>query len=154
MKYPGTDIAASWMGQTITGKIVHRSQFGLKVEIIFPCTGWTECTSINGFHKMSPHHFLTSYGDQRAREMLIDCYRKMKLLEEKWPTILYSYNSLIELCNQFGVTSEDKRYKIIKSVIENEWAEWIFDEPETGLILSVSQEDQLLALIQKGFGCA
>lgn len=145
----GSEITSSWNGQTIQGRIVFRSQHGLSVEITNPYTGWTEATSINGFHKMSPNHFLTNYGDLRAKEMLIVCFQKMRLLEQKWPSILALYKPLMSLIGQLGITNEDEQAKIITSVIKKEWSEWIFDEPATGLMLSYGQEDQLLTIIQE-----
>ena len=145
-----SEITASWNGQTIQGMIVFRSQNGLEVEITSPYTGWTEATTINGFHKMSPNHFLTTFGDIRAKEMLILCFQKMRLLEQKWPSILALYKPLMSLIRQLGITNEDEQAKIIRSVIKNEWSKWIFDEPVTGLILSYGQEDQLLTIIRTG----
>lgn len=145
----GSEISISWNGQIIKGKIVFRSHHGLKVEITSPYYGWTEATSINGFHKTSPYHFLTEYGEESAKEMLIVCFQKMRLLEQKWPTILALYKSLMSLIGQLGITLEDDQAKIIRSVIKKEWSGWIFDEPVTGLLLSYSQEDQLLEFIKR-----
>ena len=140
-------IETTYEDTTIRGVIECHEKFFLKVRIVHPYTCWTECSNINGFAKANPKHFQTVWGDYRAKELLIKCYRKMEILEARWNPLVLMFNKMERAIVEVKEKTSQECYKNIEFALSDWWRDWIFGYSTSGLMLSYGQEKDLAALI-------
>lgn len=143
-------IETTYEDTTIRGVIECREKFFLKVRIVYPYTFWTESSNINGFAKGSPRHFQTIWGDYRAKELLIKCYRKMVILEARWYPLVLIFNKMERAILEVKEKTSKECYQDIEFAMSVWWRDWVFGDSTSHLMLSYGQEKDLADFVYSG----
>ena len=122
MKYETFSIMEE--GVLVTGEIIEREKYFLRVRIVSPYINWENQVGINGMGRQNPNHFLTDYGDERARDLLQESYRKLKIIDESLDRIVRVYENLEEEIAEVGLLEDSE----IKSRIISKLNDWFFND--------------------------
>ena len=135
-------------GVLVTGEIIEREKYFLRVRIVSPYMNWENQVGINGMGRQNPNHFLTDYGDERARDLLQESYRKLKIIDESLDRIVSVYENLEEEIAEVGLLEDSE----IKSRIISKLNNWffhnfLFTSSVTGLITGISERKKIEHII-------
>lgn len=146
MKYETFSIMEE--GVLVTGEIIEREKYFLRVRIVSPYINWENQVGINGMGRQNPNHFLTDYGDERARDLLQESYRKLKIIDESLDRIVRVYENLEEEIAEVGLLEDSE----IKSRIISKLNDWFFNDflftsSVTGLITRITEMKKIEHII-------
>lgn len=146
MKYETFSIMEE--GVLVTGEIIEREKYFLRVRIVSPYINWENQVGINGMGRQNPNHFLTDYGDERARDLLQESYRKLKIIDESLDRIVRVYENLEEEIAEVGLLEDSE----IKSRIISKLNNWFFNDflftpGVTGLITRITEMKKIEHII-------
>lgn len=135
-------------GVLVTGEIIEREKYFLRVRIVSPYINWENQVGINGMGRQNPNHFLTDYGDERARDLLQESYRKLKIIDESLDRIVRVYENLEEEIAEVGLLEDSE----IKSRIISKLNNWFFNDflftpGVTGLITRITEMKKIEHII-------
>lgn len=135
-------------GQTVTGEIVRRTKDHVKIKIVSPYTNWYNDRYITGQGRMSPNHFLTSHGYEVAKELLIDSYQKLRIIDFSIDRIVGLYKWLEEEIAEAGKLPYSKiKKRIISKVDDWFFNEALFTSSITGLITAIDERERIIEII-------
>ena len=75
----------------LKGLILKREKFYIEVQLISPFEAWENYTIISVTCRGAPTHLLTEYGDKVIRRLLIESYKKFKILYDSFDRISNVY---------------------------------------------------------------
>jgi hypothetical protein len=135
-------------GQIVTGEIVRRTKDHVKIKIVSPYTNWSNDRYITGQGRMSPHHFLTVRGYEVAKELLINSYRKLQIIDESIDRICGLYGRLEEEKAEAGKLPDSKiKNRIISKVDDWFFHDTLFISSVTGLITAIDERERIIEII-------
>lgn len=146
MKYDTFSIMEE--GVLVTGEIIDREKYFLKIRIVSPFMNWENQVVIKGPGRQSPRHYLTEYGDKRARDLLLESYRKLKIIDESLDRIVGVYKMLEEEITEVSLLEDSEIKTRIVSKL-NAWffGKFIFTSSVTGLITGINEEEKIKQII-------
>ena len=135
----------------LKGLILKREKFYVEVQLINPFKAWENYGIISGMCRGTPNHFLTEYGDEVIRRLLIESYQKFKILHDSFDRISNVYlNYKAELIAVNAISDIKIRNKIKKKL-----ADWFFNEiftsRVTGVIATYNDRDQIFEILENHF---
>ena len=120
--------------ENIIGEVFNREKFNLEVRILHPYSFWSNQRSITGMHKMTPHHFLTDYGDKLILDLLIRSYKIIKRIDEGIDDFAAMFCKIQEdILFIKHAADEEKTNGIIEKLTDWFYDEYIFDAKLTKL---------------------
>ncbi len=146
MKYDTFSIMEE--GVLVTGETIDRKKYFLKVRIVSPYMNWENQVGINGPGRQSPHHFLTDYSDKRARDLLQESYRKLKIIDKSLDRFVGVYEMLeVEIAEVGLLEDSEIKSRIISKL--NDWFfhDFLFTSSVTGLITGISEREKIEHII-------
>ena len=143
-----TLIELEYDGTVLKGELLYKDKNYLNIKIVEPYSGLTSKLIRSGPGVMNPNHFLTDYGDREARRLLIDSYKKLKILTNSIDRFARVYKMYQEEIKELNSISNDK----IKQRIGSKLKDWLFDciltPSVTGLVFSIDQEGEVEEILK------
>ena len=136
-------------GVLVTGEIIDREKYFLKVRIVSPFMNWENQVVIKGPGRQSPHHYLTEYGDKRARDLLLESYRKLKIIDDSLDRMVRVYEWLEEELAEVSLLKDSAiKTRIISKL--NDWFfyDFLFSPSVTGLTASNDEREKIEHIIK------
>ena len=132
----------------LKGIVLNRDRFFIKVQLISPFEAWEHYAIISGMCRATPDHFLTEYGDKIIRRLLIESYKKFKILYDSFERISNVYiNYKVELISLNEISDNEIRSKI-KRKLEDWFFAKIFTTSVTGIIATYNDRDYIFEIIE------
>jgi hypothetical protein len=136
-------------GKIIEGKINVRDKFDMEVEITKPYVKYLKHSGFRGPGRQTPHHFLTEYGDKRAKEFLIEIYKKLKIIDESIDRIVRLYDQYLEEVSITSVIEKVEFRDGINSKLQDWFFSCLFTPSVTGLVASIVYDrDKIIEIIE------
>jgi len=132
----------------LKGKVLERSKFLVKVQLISPYEAWETFSMISGMCRGTPNHFLTEQGDKTIRDLLINSYKKNKKLQNNIDRISKVYKNLQVELESLDKISDIELSKKIKSKLEDWFFNSIFTSSVTGIIASYNDRKYIFEIIE------
>ena len=132
----------------LKGLILKREKFYIEVQLISPFEAWENYAMISGMCRMTPNHLLTEFGDKTIRRLLIESYKKFKMIYESFDRVCNFY-----LDYKAELISLNKISDIhIRDEIQNKLEDWFFDaiftSSITGVIATYHDRDHIFEIIE------
>lgn len=135
-------------GQTVTGEIVRREKDHVRIKIVSPYTNWYNDRFITGIGRMDPNHFLTVRGYEVAKELLINSYRKLQIIDESLDRYCRLFGSLEEEKLEIGKLKDSKvKERIMRKLDDWFFHDALFTSSVTGLIAAVFERERIIEII-------
>ncbi|MEH6536660.1 MAG: hypothetical protein V7719_09720 [Psychroserpens sp.] len=132
----------------LKGLILKRERFYIEVQLISPFEAWENYTMISGRCRMTPNHLLTERGDETIRRLLIESYKKFKILYESFDRISTDYtNYKAELISVNEISDIEIRSNI-KKKLEDWFFNALFTSSITGVIATNSDRAHIFELLE------
>ena len=143
-----THIEFSYDSVLLKGLILKREQFYLEVQLLSPFEAWENYCMISGLCRRTPNHFLTEHGDEHIRRLLIESYKKFKILYESFERISTDYTNYKNELISVNEISDIKMRNIIKSKLEDWFFNALFITSVTGVIATQSDRAPIFEILK------
>ena len=141
-------ITIEYDGQIITGQIILRTKFSLRIRITSPYANWEDGSVIWGQGRAILYHFLTEEGTRTARELLLNIYRKIKFIDENMIAINLVYEKLEqELAEVDKLEDSDLKKRIIKKLNDHFFDDFLLSTSVTGLRTNITEREDIINII-------
>jgi len=135
-------------GEVVVGVTILRDKHSLRVRLLMPYCNWVDELYITGMGKMLPRHFLTPYGDADVRRLIIESYRKLKIIDGSIDRICRVYDKLKEeLLEKDKLEQNEVTSRIRRKLQDWVFKDFLFTSSVTGSIASYSEEDKIEQII-------
>jgi hypothetical protein len=132
----------------LKGLILKREKFYLEVQLLSPFEAWENYAMISGRCRSTPNHLLTEHGDEHIRRLLIESYKKFKILYDSFDRISKDYtNYKVELISVNEI-SDIKMRSNIKSKLEDWFFNALFITRVTGLSATISDRAPIFEILE------
>lgn len=141
-------VTLNYQGTEIIGEILELDNYFIRVQINSPYCNWEDCSVITDSVKQNPHDFLKSY-DEVSKRLLLNSYRKLKIIDDDFAKICYVYEDLLEEINEVEKLNEsDIKNRILDKL--NDWFfhDFIFKNRVTNLIATIYEVPKIIEIIE------
>jgi hypothetical protein len=132
----------------LKGLILKRERYYIEVQLISPFEAWENYAMISGMCRMTPDHLLTERGDKTIRRLLIESYKKFKMIYESFERVSNVYrdykSELISLNEISDIHIRDK----IQRKLEDWFFNAIFTSRITGVIATYNDRDHIFEIFE------
>ena len=143
-----THIEFSYDAVLLKGLILKREKFYIEVQLISPFEAWENYLMISGRCRMTPNHFLTKDGDEHIRRLLIESYKKFKILYQSFERISTDYTNYKAELISVNQISDIKMRNTIKSKLEDWFFNALFITSVTGVIATQSDRAPIFEILE------
>lgn len=142
-------IYATVQGVDVKGQILEINEFYIKIIITSPFVNWENQISTTGPAKQNPNNNYLITKEETSKKLLIEVYKKIKIIDESLDRICRVYDNLIEEVNEV----ESINNLIIKKRIINKLNHWfyndfLFSPSVTGLVATITDVPKITEIIE------
>ena len=132
----------------LKGIVKQRDQYFIKVKLLSPLEAWENTCYISGMCRQTPDHFLTEAGDKTIKRLLVQSYRKIKMISESIDRLCGVYLNLKSELNAIKEINDIEMRNSIGSKLEDWFFDTIFVSSITGIITSIYDKDFIYEILE------
>ncbi|TRO66950.1 hypothetical protein [Christiangramia sabulilitoris] len=138
------NISLTVKGTLVEGEIVEKSKFYIRVRITSPFKNWENSCGIKGPGRQTPHHYLTERGDEVAKDLLLNAFNKLKIIDKSINRLAKVQSDLEEELNELKSLKDSS----IKERIASKLNSWFYDNAlfssrSTGMIATYGEKEKI-----------
>jgi hypothetical protein len=131
----------------LVGAFIHREQHYIEIEMLEPYVNWTARIGRTGPSRMNPNSLEGRQGLYWAGKLLIEAYRKLKILDKSFDRILKTYK-VLQKERAMIRANIGREGEMICGKLYNEFFHSMFSSTSTGLSASYTERPHIIEILE------